>query len=39
MNDPLLDDPPTLFEKLRTMQDDATRQMKPWWKSDLAWAR
>jgi len=27
MNDPLLDDPPTLLEKLRGMQDDATRQM------------
>jgi len=27
MNDPLLDDPPTLLEKLRSMQDDATRQM------------
>ena len=27
MNDPLLDDPPTLLEKMRAMQDDATRQM------------
>lgn len=27
MTDPMLDDPPTLLEKLRAMQDDATRQM------------
>ena len=27
MTDPILDDPPTLLEKLRAMQDDATRQM------------